>query len=156
MYGLFDDTVPTLSTRSYLVYKEENVGRRVVTDCEYGTWSVAWKDEHTWVFENCVIRGNLGPERGEWQEANEEIHKSYFSPNIIIIMKSRILRWAGNVTSCRWTVAKLTNWGFERRVSRIQVESVTVARSCSAPAGWCYEKNRSFYETHKRLAVSPR
>jgi hypothetical protein len=42
------------------------------------------------------------PEReemaGNWRRLhNEELHNLYFAPNVIIIIKSRRMRWAGNV-----------------------------------------------------------
>jgi hypothetical protein len=54
------------------------------------------------VFENNVLRRIFGPKRdevtGEWRRLhNEELHALYSSPNIIRVMKSRRLRWAGHV-----------------------------------------------------------
>jgi hypothetical protein len=54
------------------------------------------------VFENRVLRRIFGPKRdevtGRWRKLhNEELHKLYYSPNIIRIMKSRRMRWAGHV-----------------------------------------------------------
>jgi hypothetical protein len=35
---------------------------------------------------------------GEWRQLhNEELHDLYFSPNIVRVMKSSTLRWAGHV-----------------------------------------------------------
>ena len=43
----------------------------------------------------------IGPkkdENGEWRRLrNEELHSLYRSPNIARVIKSRRLRWAGNV-----------------------------------------------------------
>jgi hypothetical protein len=55
------------------------------------------------VFENRVQRWIFGPKRdeitGEWRKLhNEEQHDLYSSPNIIRIMKSRRMRWAGHVS----------------------------------------------------------
>ena len=37
--------------------------------------------------------------RGEWRKLhNEELNNLYFSPNIVRVVKSRIIRWAGHVT----------------------------------------------------------
>jgi hypothetical protein len=54
------------------------------------------------VFENRVLRSVLGPKRdevtGEWRRLhNEELYALYSSPDIIRVMKSRRLRWAGHV-----------------------------------------------------------
>jgi hypothetical protein len=54
------------------------------------------------VFENRVLRRIFGPKRdelrGEWRKLhNEELHNLYFSPNIIRMIKSRRMRWAGHV-----------------------------------------------------------
>jgi hypothetical protein len=54
------------------------------------------------VFENKVLRRIFGPKRdevtGEWRRLhNEELYALYYSPNIIRVIKSRRLRWAGHV-----------------------------------------------------------
>jgi hypothetical protein len=54
------------------------------------------------VFENKVLRRIFGPKRdrakGDWRKLhNEELHNLYCSPNIIRMIKSRRMRWAGHV-----------------------------------------------------------
>jgi hypothetical protein len=54
------------------------------------------------VFENRVLSRIFGPKRYEvtadWTKLhNEEIHNFYSSPNIIRMIKSRRIRWAGHV-----------------------------------------------------------
>jgi hypothetical protein len=54
------------------------------------------------VFENRVLRRILGPKRDDvtvdWRKLhNEELHNLYSSPNIIAMIKSRRMRWAGHV-----------------------------------------------------------
>jgi hypothetical protein len=53
------------------------------------------------VFENRVLRRIFGPKRvevtGEWRKRrNEELNDLYPSPNIIRVIKSRRMRWAGH------------------------------------------------------------
>jgi hypothetical protein len=53
------------------------------------------------VFENRILRRIFGlkrDENGEWRRLhNEEIYSLYRSPNIVTVIKSRSLRWAGHV-----------------------------------------------------------
>ena len=53
------------------------------------------------VLENRILRRIFGPNRdenGEWRRLhNEELHGLYRSPNIVRVIKSRKLRWAGHV-----------------------------------------------------------
>jgi hypothetical protein len=54
------------------------------------------------VFENRVLRRILGPRRdevtGDWRKLhNEEIHNLYSSPNVIRMIQSKKMRWAGHV-----------------------------------------------------------
>ena len=54
------------------------------------------------VFENGVLRRIFGPKwvevTGEWTKLhNEELKGLYSSPNIVRVIKSRRMRWAGHV-----------------------------------------------------------
>jgi hypothetical protein len=53
------------------------------------------------VFENRVLRKIFGPEReedGSWRKLHiDELHSLYSSPNIVRVIKSRGMRWAGHV-----------------------------------------------------------
>jgi len=54
------------------------------------------------VFENRVLRKIFGPKRdeatGEWRKLhNEDMNNLYSSPNIVRVIKSRRMRWAGHV-----------------------------------------------------------
>jgi hypothetical protein len=73
----------------------------VLYRCE--TWSLTLREEHRLrVFENRVLRRMFVPKRhavtGDWRKLhNEELHNFYSSPNIIRLIKSRRVKWAGNV-----------------------------------------------------------
>ena len=54
------------------------------------------------MFENRVLRRIFGPKRdevtGEWRKLHdEELNDLYPSPNIVRVIKSRRMRWAGLV-----------------------------------------------------------
>ena len=54
------------------------------------------------MFENRVLRTIFGPKRdgvtGEWRKLhNEELNDLYCSPNIVRVIKSRRMGWAGHV-----------------------------------------------------------
>ena len=58
------------------------------------------------VFENRVLRRVFGPKRdgvtGEWIKLhNEELNDLYSLPNIVRVVKSRRMRWAGHVARIR-------------------------------------------------------
>ena len=73
----------------------------VLYGCE--TWSLTLREERTLrVFVNGVLRRVFGPKRdevtGEWRKLhNEEQNDLYSLPNIVRVVKSRRMRWAGNV-----------------------------------------------------------
>ena len=54
------------------------------------------------MFENMVLRRIFGPRRdkvtGEWRRLhNEELNDLYCSPNIVRVIRSRRMRWAGHM-----------------------------------------------------------
>ena len=83
--------------------------------CE--TWSLTLREERKLrVFENMVLRRIFGPRRdevtGEWGRLhNEELKDLYSSSNIVRMIKSRRMKWAGYV-------ARMSE---ERRVYRFLV-----------------------------------
>jgi hypothetical protein len=67
-----------------------------VHGCE--TWSLTLREERGLrMFENRVLRRIFGPKRdevtGEWRQ----LHSEYSPPNIIRVIKSRRVGWAGHV-----------------------------------------------------------
>jgi hypothetical protein len=75
----------------------------VLYGCE--TWSLTLGEEHRLrVFENRVLK-IFGPKReedGSWRKLhNDELHNLYSSPNIVRVIKSRRMRWAGHVARMR-------------------------------------------------------
>jgi len=75
-----------------------------------------WEERKLRVFENMVLRRIFGPRRDEvtreWRRLhNEELNDLYCSPNIVRVIKSRRMRWAGHVA----------HMGEERGVYRVLV-----------------------------------
>ena len=87
----------------------------VLYGCE--TWSLTLQEERKMrVFGNMVLRRIFGPRRdevtGDWRRLhNEELNDLYCSPNIVWVIKSRRMRWAGHVA----------RMGEEREVYRVLV-----------------------------------
>jgi ribosomal protein L10 len=72
----------------------------VLDECE--TYSLTLREEQRLrVFKNRMLRRIFGPKREEdrsWRILhNDELHDLYSSPNIVRVIKSRRVRWAGHV-----------------------------------------------------------
>jgi len=73
----------------------------VLYGCE--TWSLTLREQRRLrVFENRVLRRVFGPKGdeviGDWRKLhNEELHDLYPLPNIVRVVISRRMRWAGHV-----------------------------------------------------------
>jgi hypothetical protein len=81
----------------------------VLDGCE--TWSITLREEHRLrVSENRVLRRTFGPKKnkviGGWRKLhNEELRSSYYSPDIIKVIKSKRMKWAEHV-AC---IGKISN-----------------------------------------------
>jgi hypothetical protein len=60
-----------------------------------------WEERRLRVFENRILRRVFvpkGDENGKWRRLhNEVLHSLYRLPNIVKVIKSRSLRWAGHL-----------------------------------------------------------
>ena len=90
----------------YMTYIKIKIYRTIILPvvlygCE--TWSLTLREERRLrVSENRVLRRVFGPKRdevtGEWRKLhNEELNNLYSLPNIVRVVKSRRMRWAGHV-----------------------------------------------------------
>jgi len=101
--------------------------------CE--TWSLTLREERRLrVSENRVLRRIFGPKRdeiiGEWRKLHdEELNDLYCSPNVVRVIKSRRMRWAGHVA----------RMGERRGVYRVLVGKPEGKRLLGRPRGrWEY------------------
>ena len=87
--------------------------------CE--TWSLILREERKLrVFENMVLRRIFGPRKeevtGEWRRLhNEELNNLYSSLNIMRVIKSRRMRWAGHVARMGEERGCIGSWWGNRR-----------------------------------------
>jgi hypothetical protein len=87
---------------SSLLFKNRTIILHVVL---YGfeTWWITLREKRRLrVIENRALKRIFGPKRGKVKRErrqlhNEELNDLYSSPNIIRVMKSRRMRWAGHV-----------------------------------------------------------
>jgi hypothetical protein len=74
----------------------------VIYFCVYFPSLTLREEQRLRVFENRVLRRIFGPQRyeaiGEWRRLrNEELYDLYYSANIIRVIESRRMGWAGHV-----------------------------------------------------------
>ena len=88
------------------IFKDQDIDRTIILPVvSYGcaTWSLTLQEERKLgVSENMVLRRICGPRRdevmGEYRRLhNVELNDLYSSPNIVRVIKSRRMRWAGHV-----------------------------------------------------------
>jgi hypothetical protein len=89
----------TVNTKEFPIY-HTLILPVVLYECE--TWSLTLREEHRLrVFENRVLRRIFGPKReedGSWRKLqDDELHSLYSSPNIVRVIKSWRMVWAGHV-----------------------------------------------------------
>ena len=70
------------------------------------------------MFENRVLRRVFGPKRdkvtGDWRKLHkEELNDLYSLPNIVWVVKSRRMRWAGHVAHINY------NYNYDRSVHKV-------------------------------------
>ena len=86
----------------------------VLYGCE--TWSLILREEKKLrVFENMVLRRIFGSRRDEvtreWRRLyNEELNDLYCSTNIVRVIKSRRMRWAGHVARMGEETGCIGSW----------------------------------------------
>jgi len=79
-----------------------------------------WEERKLRMFENMVLRKIFGPRRdevtGKWRRLhNEELNDLYSSSNIVRVIKTRIMRWVGNVARMGEERGRVGSWWGNRR-----------------------------------------
>ena len=127
---------------------------------QFGTWSLTLGEEHRLrVFENRVLRRIFGHKRdgvtGKQRKLHsEELNSLYSSPNIVRVIKSRRLRWAGRVARMEegWGVHKVLVGKHEgkkplgrprrRWEDNIKMDLEEVGRGCGDWMGLAHDRDR--------------
>ena len=84
-------------------FHHKDLGNHLLQLCPKVMKHSVYREERRFrVFENRVLRRIFGPQKDdvteEWRKLhNEELNDLYCSPNIVRMIKSRIMRWAGHV-----------------------------------------------------------
>jgi hypothetical protein len=98
-----EEIVPLHHVTESLPVGQRNVGKNALLLLVVVVVVVVLREERRLrVFENRVLRRVFGPRRdevtGEWRKLhNEELDDLYSLPNIVRVVKSRRMRWAGHV-----------------------------------------------------------
>jgi hypothetical protein len=83
------------------LYKRSNFTPQYIGGVLYGSLTLR-EERKLRVFKNRALRRVFGPKRnevtGDWRKLhNEELNYLYSLPNIVRVVKSRSMRWAGHV-----------------------------------------------------------
>ena len=105
------------------LYLKNKIYRTIILPVLYGceTWSLTLREERKQrVFKNIVLRRIFGPRREEvtveWRRLhNEELNDLYSSPNIVRVIKSRRMGWAGHVARMGEERECIGSWWGNRR-----------------------------------------
>jgi len=87
----------------------------------FETWSLTLREERKLrLFQNRVLRRTFGPRRdeitGDWRRLhNEELNDLHSSPNIVRVIKSRRMGWAGHVARMGEERRCIGSWWGNRR-----------------------------------------
>jgi hypothetical protein len=99
------------------------------------------------VYENRVLRRIFGNKRDEvtweWRKLhNEELHDPYSSPNIVQVIKSRIIRWAGHLARLgrreAWAGFWWENLGGKDHLGNPGVDGRIILNGSSGSGIWWY------------------
>ena len=101
-YDYITCPLPTLNKLSAILTPSAPINSLIKRN--YFIWSYTLflrEESRLRVLENRILRRIFGPNRdenGEWRRLhNEELHSLHRAPNIVRVIKSRRLRWAGHV-----------------------------------------------------------
>jgi hypothetical protein len=102
MLAIIQSKMPCFPSHKKLKIKIYKTVILPVALCGCEIWSLTLREEHRLrVFENRVLRRIFGPKReedGSWRNLhNDEFHSLYSSPNIVRVIRSRRMRWAGHM-----------------------------------------------------------
>ena len=119
-----------------ITFKDQDIEDYNFVCCLYGyeTWSLILLGERELkMFENMVLRRIFGPRRdeitGECRRLhNEELNDLYSSSNIVRMIKSRRMKWAGHVARMGEERGCIGSWWGNRRERDLVVDGWIISR----------------------------